>query len=109
MNKVDELLNALEGHELIERGKHLKLLIEANPTYIEQFNAVLAMQKQIVQLEYATGELQIEAKKRYEFNLQELLDSPLISEYLLIIEELNDLIQTLTSIMNENLNPTSTE
>ena len=109
MSKVDELLIVLKDHELIQHGKRLKQLIEDNPAYIEQFNAILAMQKRIVQLEYATGELQIEAKKQYESELQELLDSPLISEYLLTVEELNDLVQTITRIFNEALNPISTE
>ena len=109
MTKVDELLSALENHELLRRGKQLRRLIEENPQYIEKFNAILDMQKEIVRLEYATGVLQIEEKKQYELELQELLDTPLISEYLLIIEELNDLVQTLSNILSEALNRIDTE
>ncbi|PKL01406.1 MAG: hypothetical protein CVV56_00015 [Tenericutes bacterium HGW-Tenericutes-1] len=109
MTKIDELLNALENHELLLRGKQLRRLIEENPSYIETFNAILTMQKEIVRLEYATGVLQIEEKKRYELKLQELLDTPLISEYLLVIEELNDLVQTISNILSESLNRIDTE
>ena len=109
MSKIDDLLNAIENSELMSRGIRLKQLIEANPDYIDRFNAILDMQKEIVRLEFATGILQIEEKKRYESQLHDLLDSPLISEYLLTIEELNDVIQTITSIMNEQLNSLDTE
>lgn len=109
MTKVDELLSALENHELLRRGKQLRRLIEENSQYIEKFNAILDMQKEIVRLEYATGVLQIEEKKQYELELQELLDTPLISEYLLIIEELNDLVQTLSNILSEALNRIDTK
>lgn len=109
MTKVDELLQALENHELLKKGQRLKQLIEENPSYIETFNAILDMQKAIVRLEFATGVLQIEEKKRYEESLQELLDTPLISEYLLTIEELNDIAQTISHIMTSALNQTDTE
>lgn len=109
MTKVDDLLQALENHELMKKGQRLKQLIEENPSYIETFNAILDMQKAIVRLEFATGVLQIEEKKRYEESLQELLDTPLISEYLLTIEELNDIAQTISHIMTSALNQTDTE
>lgn len=109
MSKIDELYQELKTNEEIIRAQQLKNIITSLPEYLERFNQILALQKQIVNLEYTSGAIQLEAKSRYESLLQELLESPVISEYLSTLEEINDLVQTISSLFNEVLNTENAE
>ena len=104
MSKIEELYQGLDSNEEIKRGRQLKAIIINHPEYLERFSRILALQKQIVNLEYTSGMVQTEAKARYETEIEELLESPVISEYLSTIEEINDLVQTIASLFNEVIN-----
>lgn len=109
MSKIDELYQGLKTNEEINRAQLLKNIITSRPEYLEQFNQILTLQKQIVNLEYSSGAIQSDAKSQYESLLQELLESPVISEYLSTLEEINDLVQTISSLFNEVLNTENAE
>ncbi len=105
MNKMDSLVEAIKSHELVMKAQKLKEIIENDSKLLEDFKNIQAIQKQLVQLEYAKSPKQISLKKQYEMAMNGLLETVAVSEYLAVIEELNDLIQTLTKIIIDPINP----
>lgn len=109
MAKLDELLSKLKNYDQIKRAEMLKQIILEHPDYLDRFQRILTIQKEIVRLEYSTGMKQTEAKKAYETELEKLLEEPIISEYLQTLEDINDLVQNITSLFNELLNNKNAE
>jgi cell fate (sporulation/competence/biofilm development) regulator YmcA (YheA/YmcA/DUF963 family) len=109
MNKLDSLISHLEDNELITRAKMLKAIIEKDADLLARFQKLLAHQKAFVQLEYAQSEHAKIARSQYQETLDSFLDTPIVSEYLVTIEEINDLVQTLVHIINSSINAVDTE
>lgn len=108
MSKVDDLLQGFADNKVLANAKKLKSLIESDPLILGRFQQILSLQKQLVNLEFATGVKQIEAKIHYQNELDQLLETPLVSEYLNDLDELNDLAQMISGILNDTLNKTDT-
>lgn len=109
MAKLEELLSELKKYDQIKRAEKLKQIILEHPEYLDRFQRILSIQKEIVRLEYSSGTKQTEAKKAYEMELEKLLEEPVISEYLQTLEEVNNLVQNIVSLFNELLNNENAE
>ncbi|MBU1144408.1 MAG: YlbF family regulator [Firmicutes bacterium] len=105
MSKLTDLLDQFQSSSLVLELHNLKKKINTNPRYIEVFEEIKFLQKQMVQFEYYSKTSELSSKKRdYETHLNLLLSDPIVSEYLDKAEELNALLHQIQEIINNGLN-----
>ena len=97
LNKALELHNELLNHPLVIEYKKYKNLVNSNPKYKELDIELRKMQKDIIN-NYSEEHVNEYKKKKEEF-----LNDPILSKYLSLKEELNNLLITLQDIINYNL------
>ena len=92
-----ELHDALINHPLVQEYKKYQEIINSNPKYKEIDIELRSMQKDIIN-NYSVELVNEYKKKKYEY-----LNDIVVSKYLSLKEELNNLLNTLQDIINENL------
>ena len=89
----DELLN----HPLVIEYKKYKEIINSNPKYKEIDIELRSMQKDII------NDYSVELVNEYKKKKEEFLNDEVVTKYLSLKEELNNLLNTLQDIINYNL------
>ncbi|MFH0993488.1 MAG: hypothetical protein V1761_03965 [bacterium] len=104
MKYGDDLVKKLAELALTDRAKVLKLAIETTPEVLEEYQEILALQKRLVAAE-ATGDTgrALVIRTAYDHRLASLRGSAVVSEYLDILAELNDVAQETAEILNQGL------
>lgn len=94
---ANELHNLLINHPLVIEYKKYQNIIDSNPEYQKVDEELRKMQKEII------NNYSIELVNEYKRKKDEYLNDPIVSNYLLLKEELNNLLNTLQDIINDNL------
>ncbi|MCD8028412.1 MAG: YlbF family regulator [Erysipelotrichaceae bacterium] len=101
-NKARKLNQWLLNNELVKEYQYYEKLIQQHPELIVQEEELKLLQQQIVHLKHDNEDAS-QVIKTYEYKKQQFDDNPLIHNYLLIKEELNNLMIQIETIINEQL------
>ncbi len=94
---ASELSKELLNSELVKEYKKSKELIDSNDGYKRKDLELRELQKEII------NNYSEELVEHYKQKKDEFLNDPLVSNYLNLKEQLNNLLNTLASIINDNL------
>ncbi|HRX44822.1 MAG TPA: YlbF family regulator [Acholeplasmataceae bacterium] len=105
MNEKEKLIDMLEQSEEIKRYKKIEELINSNKKLTAKFNQLKVVQKQLVNAKHigkeeATKKLQ----QQYDDLYEEIETYPLMSDYMALQGDINDLMQQIVSIIEDGLN-----
>lgn len=103
MNPIVKLLETIKNDTKTQRFKELDALIETHPTLYRDYEHLKILQQKMVRAN-AQNKDSKDAKKAYEDALENLLNHPLMSEYLELIEAINDDIKWVTETIESTLN-----
>ena len=92
-----ELHDALINNPLVQEYKKYQEIINSNPKYKEIDIELRSMQKDII------NNYSVELVNEYKKKKDEYVNDIVVSKYLSLKEELNNLLNTLQDIINENL------
>lgn len=94
MTEKETFLKMINEHPVVVRYRELEAVINKNETLKQKFDKLKKTQKQLINAEKIEKVTLIEsAKKQYEQQLREIESYPLVSEYLALQTDINDMIQ----------------
>jgi cell fate (sporulation/competence/biofilm development) regulator YmcA (YheA/YmcA/DUF963 family) len=99
MKTLDALIDVLKNDDRVIAFRKLEAMIESNEMYKNAYNDLLNKQKRMVQSEHSNRRTLKQDKESYEAALKALESNPVIHQYLILQEELNDLLQTITGMI----------
>lgn len=103
MNKLDNLIAELQKSEVIKRFKELEKIIDQDKKLQANYQLLLDLQKKMVKDQTLNSNNLIESKKAYEEQLKLLSKNLIIEEYLDLLEEINEDLQTIQEIINNEI------
>ena len=101
--KAKELNQWLISQEVVKEYQKYEKIINENKELKNKELKLKAMQKEIVNKKH-TDEDCSDYIKEYEELKEEFFNHPLVHNYLLLKQEVNQLIQQITQIINQNIN-----
>lgn len=99
MKALNDLLEALSTDERVIAFRKLEAIIDSNEVYKNAYTDLLNKQKRMVQSEHSKRSSLSQDIESYQKALKDLENNPVIHQYLTLQEELNDLLQTITSMI----------
>jgi cell fate (sporulation/competence/biofilm development) regulator YmcA (YheA/YmcA/DUF963 family) len=103
MKQLKELAEMLENDAQIKRFKELEELIDQDVNLKAQYKELLDAQKIMVQREVKQHPRYLEAKEHYDALLDQLLEHVLMSEYLDLLEEINNDLNWIQEIIESEI------
>lgn len=104
MTERDKLLLMIQEHEEIQRYKRLEQAINQIPELKAKFHELKSVQKQLVNAKHIGKKEAIDAfQMRYDALYEAIETYPLMSDYLALQSDINDMIQTIVHILEEGL------
>ena len=103
MKTLDNLKSYLENSETVQAFKRLEKIIEDNEMYRHAYQDLLNKQKRMVQSEHTNRNTYAQDKAIYEAARQQLEENPVIHQYLVLQEEINQELQAITSMIETAL------
>lgn len=101
---IDDLLNEFEKLPEVKNARLLKQKIEGNPAYFEKMNKLLNIQKKLIRARaYGNDEQIMSLQKTYEHTFAILESDPLVSEYLDVLDKINEKAQTIQDVIHAAL------
>lgn len=102
MNEKEKFKALIASNPSIKRYQAIEKLINENKTLKQKMNQLKAVQKQLVNAKHIDKK---EAVATYEQTYQQLYEEiqnfPLMSEYLDLQEEINDMLQAVADIIEQ--------
>ncbi len=98
------LIEALKNDETIKAYQRLEEKILSHPALKEKYHSLLEVQKRLVRLEAAGDADAHDAKKAYEAKKSELMDEPLIEQYLTLQSVVDEELSMLFKLIEDALN-----
>lgn len=106
-DKAIELNQWLLSQEVVIEYKKYEQLIKNNPELQLQERRLKDLQKEIVNRKHTDEDCDILIKE-YEIKKEEFFNNPIINNYLLLKEDVNQLLQQVNSIINKEINEKNT-
>ncbi|MDY0074763.1 MAG: YlbF family regulator [Acholeplasmataceae bacterium] len=104
MSEKDKLIHMIQEDDEIQRYKKIEMYLNSNKELKGKFNQLKAVQKQLVNAKHIGKQ---EAVKIYQARYDELYevieDYPLMSDYLALQSDINDMIQAILEIIEKGL------
>ena len=92
------------SNEEIQRYKKIEKAINSNPELKAKINKLKALQKQLINAKHIEKrEAILDLEKQYEVVLNEIEEYPLMSDYLALQGDINEMIQTIQSIIEDGI------
>jgi cell fate (sporulation/competence/biofilm development) regulator YmcA (YheA/YmcA/DUF963 family) len=104
MKSVDELIAYLKEDDTIKAYKQLEQKIQSSEKYQAMYNDLLDKQKAMVNAEVKYKKLYPAKKRIYLDALDKIQNEPIIHQYLMMQDEVNEKIQTITSTIEAAIN-----
>ena len=99
-----QILEQISEHKLVKRYKELEVVINNNEKLKEKLAKLKAMQKDMVHAETLNKpEMLKEINNSYDILYEEILNFPLVIEYLDLQKMINDFLQDFTSIIESGI------
>lgn len=104
MNEKEKLIQMIEKNEEIQRYKRIESIINNNKKLKTKVNQLKALQKQLINAKQV-GKTQAiaEFESRYQVLYNEIEEYPLMSDYLALQGDINEMIQSIQSIIEEGI------
>ena len=104
MSEKEKLLQMIKDHPSIVRYKKIEEIINNHKELKAKFNELKAVQKQLVNAKENGKTQAIEAFQAKFDQLYETIESyPLMSEYLALQSDINEMIQSIVKIIEEGI------
>lgn len=104
MTEKEKLIQMIEEDEEIQRYKRIELAINQNRELKVKFNELKSVQKQLVNAKHIGKKEAIDAfQTRYDALYEAIEAYPLMSDYLALQSDINDMIQSIVGILEEGL------
>jgi cell fate (sporulation/competence/biofilm development) regulator YmcA (YheA/YmcA/DUF963 family) len=104
MTEKEKLILMIEEDEEIQRYKRIELAINQNRELKAKFNELKSVQKQLVNAKHIGKKEAIDAfQMRYDALYEAIEAYPLMSDYLALQSDINDMIQSIVGILEEGL------
>jgi len=104
MSEKEKLIQLIDQNEEIKRYKEIEKLINENKEIKQKMNQLKSIQKQLVNAKHIGKE---EAVKQFQLRYDALLDEienyPLMSEYMALQSDINEMIQTILDIIEQGI------
>jgi cell fate (sporulation/competence/biofilm development) regulator YmcA (YheA/YmcA/DUF963 family) len=102
--KLNELMELLKNQEELKRYKLIENKLNDNETIMERIDEYKKMQQKVVLYETRNDDLPQEVSNKLDRVYEELFDIPIYSEYIDLQTELNEVIQHITTIIENAIN-----
>lgn len=104
MSEKEKLLAQIQQDETIQRYKRIEDHINKNIAIKRKINELKTIQKQMINAKEIQKTAAYDALlQEYNQRLQEIEDFPLMSDYLALQSEINYVLQTILSIIEEGI------
>jgi cell fate (sporulation/competence/biofilm development) regulator YmcA (YheA/YmcA/DUF963 family) len=104
MSEKEKLILMLKENEDIKRYQRLEKLINSNKELKSKMGELKSIQKQLVNAKHIGKTQAIESfQNRYDELYQSLLDYPLMSDYMALQSDINELLQSIVAIIEEGI------
>jgi cell fate (sporulation/competence/biofilm development) regulator YmcA (YheA/YmcA/DUF963 family) len=104
MTEKEKLIHMLSNHPEFMRYKRIESIINENKELKQKINLLKSIQKQLVNAKQIE---KIEAVKqfqeRYDLLLEEIENYPLMSDYLALQSDINEMIQAIVEVIEEGI------
>ena len=106
MNAKKSLLEAVKENLTIKRYKELEKHVQNDPEINQKMRELKGLQVEIVHArEFSKKALLSQLQVKYDRLFDEITNYPLISEYMALQSEINQMIQDVTDIIGDGLDP----
>lgn len=104
MTEKEKLIEMILQNEEIQRYKRIEDIINNNKTLKAKINQLKALQKQLINAKQV-GKTQAisEIENRYQALYNEIDEYPLMSDYLALQSDINEMMQSIQSIIEEGI------
>ncbi|MDD3067491.1 MAG: YlbF family regulator [Acholeplasmataceae bacterium] len=104
MSEKDKLIQMVKENETIIRYKKIEKIINEHQEIKEKIQKLKAIQKQLVNAkEIGKTEAVIAFQEKFDTLYQEIEEFPLMSEYLALQSDINDMMQSIQDIIQEGI------
>jgi len=104
MSEKEKLIQMIEQHEDIIRYKRIEKYINDNKDIKQKMNQLKSIQKQLVNAKHIGKEEAVKQfQSRYDELLEEIENYPLMSEYMALQSDINDMIQSIIDIIEQGI------
>jgi len=103
MNAKDALIEAIKKDDKVKRFKELDAIIETHPTLYKDYEALKILQQKYIRANAHKKDASTE-KEAYDNALERLLETPLMSEYLELIDAINMDLKWMTETIESSVN-----
>ncbi|MCF7926103.1 MAG: YlbF family regulator [Candidatus Izimaplasma sp.] len=104
MKELDKLIEKITDQPKVKRFKQLEKIIDQNDELMQEYKKLLNLQKQLVQKKHQKTSNVNSLQKTYDAQKKRVETYPLISEYLDLLDEINNDLDLIQSIITEEIN-----
>ncbi len=104
MTEKEKLIQMILENESIQRYRRIEELINGNKELKAKIGELKSIQKQLVNAkEIGKTEAIMTFQKRYDLLLESIEEYPLMSDYLALQSDINEMLQTIVSIIEDGI------
>jgi|SRR5690554_340116 len=107
--KIKELINLIGNQDEVIRYNKIEKALQENDYIKNKIEKFRKFQKKMVIYEAKQNKIPEEINQRYDKLYEELLDIPIYNEYLSLQQEINEMLQTVSAIIEEEINKSKKE
>ena len=105
MTEKQKLIEMINHDETIKRYKAIEKVINENQDLKDKINQLKTVQKQLVNAKEIQKEKSIQHfQEVYDQLLEEIESYPLMSDYLALQGDINEMIQTIAEVLEDGIN-----
>ncbi|MDF2699570.1 MAG: hypothetical protein K0Q49_1126 [Haloplasmataceae bacterium] len=102
--KLNELIDLLKNQDEVIYFNQIEDKLKANQFINEKLNQFRKMQQKHVLYENKNGKVPVDVNSKYENLQNELFEIPVFNEYLNLLNDINDVIQSVAFIIESEIN-----
>jgi cell fate (sporulation/competence/biofilm development) regulator YmcA (YheA/YmcA/DUF963 family) len=103
MDPKDRLIKAIINDDKVKRFKELDAIIETHPTLYKEYEELKILQQKFIRANAHKKDAKVE-KEAYDNALKKILETPLMSEYLELVEAINMDLKWMTETIESSVN-----
>ncbi len=104
MTEKEKLIQMIKENDEIKRYARIEKLINENKDLKKKFGQLKVIQKQLINAKHIEKkQAVIDLEKRYQEVLDEIETYPLMSDYMALQGDINEMVQTIQSIIEDGI------
>lgn len=104
MNKLENLKEELRNQESVKRFKELESILDQDAKLRQDYEHLKNLQKRMVQAQAKESSNLKQATKEYNEQLEKVNQHVLLSEYVDLVQSVNEDLQLIQSIISQEIN-----